>query len=92
MKSANILIDTSAGGKLLLADFGTALKPGEETVGFTKSYASPELLASHELEDFGDLRADMNDAFALGCVIYELLMCKNLENLSANQTLGVHFR
>ena len=41
MKSANILIDASAGGKLLLADFGTALKPGEETVGFTKSYASP---------------------------------------------------
>jgi len=88
VKAANILIDTSAGGKLLLADFGTALKPGEETVGFTKSYASPELLASHELEDFGDLRADMNDAFALGCVIYELLMCKNLENLSADQTLG----
>ena len=41
MKSANILIDSSAGGKLLLADFGTALKPGEETVGFTRSYASP---------------------------------------------------
>lgn len=41
VKSANILIDTLAGGKLLLADFGTALKPGEETVGFTKSYASP---------------------------------------------------
>jgi serine/threonine protein kinase len=41
VKSANILIDASAGGRLLLADFGTALKPGEETVGFTKSYTSP---------------------------------------------------
>lgn len=56
VKGGNILIDASAGGKLLLADFGTALKPGEETVGFTKSYASPELLASYELEDFADLR------------------------------------
>jgi serine/threonine protein kinase len=44
VKAANILIDASAGGKLLLADFGSALKPGEETVGFTKSYASPGML------------------------------------------------
>ncbi|KAL7531101.1 hypothetical protein ACHAXR_003845, partial [Thalassiosira sp. AJA248-18] len=88
VKAANILIDASAGGKLLLADFGTALKPGEETVGFTKSYASPELLASHELEDFADLRPDKIDSFALGAVIYELLMCKNLQDVSADQTLA----
>ncbi|KAL7533138.1 hypothetical protein ACHAWF_004362 [Thalassiosira exigua] len=88
VKSANILIDASAGGKLLLADFGTALKPGEETVGFTKSYASPELLASHELEDFAGLRPDKIDSFALGAVIYELLMCKRLEDLSSDQTLA----
>lgn len=88
VKPANILIDASAGEKLLLADFGTALKPGEETVGFTKSYASPELLASHDLEDYADLRADKNDAFALGCVIYGLLMCKQLEDLSSDQTLA----
>lgn len=29
VKSANILIDASAGGKLLLADFGTSVAPGE---------------------------------------------------------------
>jgi len=88
VKPANILIDASAGGKLLLADFGTALKPGEEAVGFTKSYASPELLASYELEDFDDLRPDKIDSFALGAVIYELLMCKKLEDLSTDQTLA----
>ncbi len=38
---ANILIDTSVGGKPMLANFGTALKPREENLGFTKSYASP---------------------------------------------------
>ena len=88
MKAANILIDASAGGKLLLADFGTALKPGEEAVGFTKSYASPELLASYELDDFADLRPDKIDSFALGAVIYELLGRKKLEDLSADQTLA----
>ena len=79
VKAANILIDASAGGKLLLADFGTALKPGEEAVGFTKSYASPELLASYELDDFADLRPDKIDSFALGAVIYKLLGCKKLD-------------
>ena len=90
VKAANILIDASAGGKLILADFGTALKVGEEAVGFTKSYAAPELLASYELDDFADLRPDKIDSFALGAVIYELLMCKKLEDLSTDQTLA-HF-
>jgi serine/threonine protein kinase len=90
IKAANILIDASAGGKLLLADFGTAIKPGEETVGFTKSYAAPELLASFELEDFSDLRPDKIDSFALGCVLYELLSLKRLENISFENTLA-HF-
>jgi len=87
-KPANILIDAQTGGKLLLADFGTSLKPGEEAVGFTKSYASPELLASHELEDYADLRADKIDAFSLGCIIWELLHVCKLEDLSTDQTLA----
>ncbi|KAL9185619.1 hypothetical protein ACHAXT_003396 [Thalassiosira profunda] len=90
VKAANVLIDASAGGKLLLADFGTALKPGEETVGFTKSYASLELIASHELEDYAHLRPDKIDSFALGAVIYELLTLKKLEELSADMTLAEH--
>ena len=90
VKAANVLIDASAGGKLVLADFGTALKPGEETVGFTKSYASPELIASHELEDYAHLRPDKIDSFALGAVIYELLTLKKLEELSADMTLAEH--
>jgi serine/threonine protein kinase len=46
------------------------------------------LLASYELEDFADLRPDKIDSFALGAVIYELLMCKQLQDLSADQTLA----
>jgi len=88
VKSANILVDASAGGKLLLADFGTALKPNEECVGFTKSYASPELLASFELDDFSNLRADKIDSYALGCVLYELLLLKRLEHVSSELTLA----
>jgi serine/threonine protein kinase len=56
IKSGNILIDASKGGKLLLADFGTSVKPGEECTGFTRSYAPSELLASYELDDYSDLR------------------------------------
>jgi len=48
----------------------------------------PELLASYELEDFADLRPDKIDSFALGTVIYELLMCKQLQDLSTDQTLA----
>eukprot|EP00986_Skeletonema_menzelii_P018842 scaffold26732_cov145-Skeletonema_menzelii.AAC.8 len=88
VKAANILIDASGGGKLLLADFGTSLKPGEECVGFTKCYASPELLASFELEDFSSLRPDKIDSYALGCVLYELLLLQRLEHVSEQQTLA----
>lgn len=88
VKPANVLIDASAGGKLLLADFGTAVKPGEAAVGFTRSYASPELLAAHALEDYDDLRADRADAFALGALLYETLACRRLRDLSGDQTLA----
>lgn len=56
VKSGNILIDASKGGKLLLADFGNSVKPGKENTGFTRSYAISELLASYELDDYSDLR------------------------------------
>lgn len=35
-----------------------------------------------------DFRHDKTDAFALGCVLYELLMCDTLENSSRNETLA----
>lgn len=57
-------------------------------ISFTEFCLSPELLASHELEDYSHLRADKIDSFALGAVIYELLMCKRLEKLSTDQTLA----
>mmetsp|Transcript_30805 Transcript_30805/g.63297 ORF Transcript_30805/g.63297 Transcript_30805/m.63297 type:complete len:791 (+) Transcript_30805:370-2742(+) len=89
VKSANILIDASAGGKLLLADFGASVKLGDESVGFTRSYASPELLASHELEDYSNLQPNKIDAFGVGCILYELIICNVLEGAaSSEQTLA----
>lgn len=84
VKPANVFIDASSGGKLLLGDWGTACKPGEEAVGFTKSYASPELLAAYESDDFAGMRPDYVDSFALGAVLYELLIGKKLEGLSGD--------
>ena len=88
IKSSNVLIDVSRGGALILADFGTSVAPGETSVGFTKSYASPELLASHALDDYENLRVDKIDAFGLGCILYELLACTRLEDVPGDQTLA----
>jgi len=88
IKSSNVLIDVSRGGTLILADFGTSVAPGETSVGFTKSYASPELLASHALDDYENLRGDKIDAFGLGCILYELLACTRLEDVPGDQTLA----
>lgn len=52
------------------------------------SFFLTELLASHELEDFSDLRPDLVDAFALGGIIYEMLTLKRLEHMSTDQTLA----
>ena len=54
VKSSNILIDWTAGGKLLLADFGSAIEKGEESFGFSELYASPELQAA-----FAESRAEV---------------------------------
>lgn len=86
VKSTNCLLDR--GGKLLLADFGSAVAPGEDSVGFTKNYASPELLDAYARDDFAGLEADKIDAFGLGCILYELLSCKRLDDLGTDQTLG----
>jgi serine/threonine protein kinase len=90
VKSANVLIDWSAGGKLLLADFGCAVAPGEESVGMTERYASPELQTMYFQGDFTALQADKVDAFGLGCVIFELLSCQLLAdvNLGGEETLS----
>jgi serine/threonine protein kinase len=92
VKSANVLIDQSRGGKLLLADFGSAVAPGQESILFTEIYASPELLTARERDDFSGIRADKVDSFGLGCIIFELLCCKKLVELTSEQTLAEHIR
>ena len=90
VKSANVLIDASEAGKLLLADFGTSVAAGEAAVGFTPNYASPELLSAHRREEYEGLPAEKIDAFGLGCILFELLTCQSLADLSGgqHQTLG----
>jgi hypothetical protein len=91
VKSANVLIDAGEAGKLLLADFGTSVAAGEAVVGFTPNYASPELLSAHRRGEYEGLKAEKIDAFGLGCILFELLTCQNLSDLSGGQhyqTLG----
>lgn len=88
VKSQNVLIDATGGGKLLLADFGSALAPGEEGQGFTKQFASPELLVAYEREDFTGLQLDKVDAFALGCIMLELICKKRICDFEGDTTLG----
>lgn len=76
VKGSNVLIDAAAGGKLLLADFGSAVSPGEEGQTFTKLYAAPELLTAQESDDFSGLEPEKIDAFSLGCILFELVCCK----------------
>jgi len=76
VKSSNILIDRSSGGKLLLADWGSAVKAGEESLKMTKQYAAPELLAAVANDNFTGLEFDKIDAFGLGCILFELLCCQ----------------
>lgn len=88
VKSQNVLIDATGGGKLLLADFGSALAPGEEGQGFTKQFASPELLAAYEREDFAGLQQDKVDGFGLGCIMLELICKKRICDFDGDATLG----
>jgi serine/threonine protein kinase len=88
VKSSNCLIDLSRGGKLLLTDFGSAVAPGEDSVGFSPVYASPELLQAHANDDYSGLEADKVDAFGLGCILFELLCCQKLFDLTEDQTLA----
>ena len=56
-----------------LSDFGTALKAGDNTIykKHTQYYKSPKILLKYELDY-------TYDYWALGCTLYELLMCEVL--------------
>lgn len=93
VKSSNCLIDLSRGGRLVLADFGSAVAPGEGPVGFSEIYASPELLVAHAREDYTCLDSYKVDAFGLGCILFELLCCQKLVDLTTgDQTLAEFIR
>lgn len=83
VKSSNVLIDWESGGKIILADLGSAIGADDEEIfGFTKSYAPPELLLSHENDDYDGVAADKVDAFGLGCILFELVCCKTLADIT----------
>lgn len=89
VKSSNIVIDRTGGGKLLLADWGSAVDAGEESVKFTELYASPELHRAAKNGNLEGLQADKIDAFGLGCILFELLCCQKLVDLTVGEdTLG----
>ncbi|CAB9511486.1 RECEPTOR-LIKE PROTEIN KINASE-like 1 [Seminavis robusta] len=88
IKSSNILIDRTGGGKLLLADFGSAVSSGRDAAHITEIYAPPELLRARSQADFSGLDPTKVDVYGLGCVLFELLCCKKLVDLTTEQTLA----
>ena len=98
VKSSNILIDHTSGGKLLLADFGSAIGPKEESFSMTELYASPELQGAYaninnnnhdtDQPDGVFLDAGKVDSFGLGCIMFELICCRKLVDLTGEQTLA----
>jgi serine/threonine protein kinase len=88
VKSSNILIDRSNGGKLLLADFGSAASPSGEGHAFTEIYGAPELTRAFAEDNFSGLEPCKIDAFGMGCILYEMVCCKKLVDLSGDQTLA----
>ncbi len=90
VKPANVLIE-QATGRVYLADFGLATRPGHEGEGFvagTPAYMSPEQARGEPLEARSDL-------FSLGIIFYELLAGqrpfrgRNLNELLQNVGRGV---
>ena len=72
VKPANIWLDSTAGGRVKLLDFGlawaeehTPVTPQEVLIG-TPAYLSPEMVRGETV----DARSDL---FSLGCVLYEML-------------------
>ena len=85
VKPANVLVDRS--GKIFLSDFGAAVGPGEESVQFTKDYASPELLQAHVRQEYENLPVQKIDAFGLGCVLFELACARNIGDVMEFTTM-----
>jgi serine/threonine protein kinase len=56
----------------------------------TELYASPELQNAYEQLNFQGLAPVAIDAFAVGCILYELLCCNKMYDLTeqGNETLG----
>lgn len=88
VKSSNIMVDQNNGGNLVLIDFGSAISKDEEPVGFSELYAAPELLAAYKNNDLSGLDAEKLDAFGLGCILFELLCCRKLVDLTQEDTLA----
>eukprot|EP00978_Attheya_sp_CCMP212_P023249 scaffold70800_cov68-Attheya_sp.AAC.1 len=75
VKSSNVLINWVAGGKLLLTDFGSAVAPGEDNSAPTKGFKKIT-------------KTDKVDTFGLGCILFELLCCRKIVDLTDDKTLA----
>ena len=73
LKPGNIMFLPRTGSWTLI-DFGLAARAGEAArIGFTPTYAAPEVVAAHAAGD-GSVTADTAvDAWALGVIAFELL-------------------
>ncbi|MGK3741383.1 MAG: serine/threonine protein kinase [Bacillariaceae sp.] len=89
IKSSNVLVNRNVGGRLVLTDFGSAIFPGEEAgQAFTKLFAAPELQDAYNRDNYTGLQPEKIDAFAFGCILFELVCCKRMVDFEGEQTIG----
>lgn len=88
VKSSNILVDDSQGGRLVLADFGSSVSPGEVGMAFSKEFAPPELLSALARDDYTGLDGEKIDSFGVGCILFELICCKRIIDFGGEETIG----
>ena len=73
LKPGNIMFLPRTGSWTLI-DFGLAARAGEDArIGFTPSYAAPEVVAAHAAGDESVTADPAVDAWALGVIAFELL-------------------
>jgi len=87
LKPANILVDS--GGRARLLDFGIAKLADDGGGAMTQAMLTPEYAAPEQLE--GGAITTATDVFALGVVLYELLVGKRPWSLS-NSALPASFK
>lgn len=93
IQASNVLIDERNGQRrLVLSEFGNASPMDSHHYATPTSvvalYASPELLSAMQERSFEYLDGTKMDAFAVGCILFELVCCQPIQQMTDFVTLA----